>query len=295
MAITVNGEPVDQELINQEFSQIKAYHEQRSQVSCCERDDEFLAQAKENIIGRILLNQKAQSSIPDLSQTELDEAVEQLKQDYGGEEQFFAQAGIQPNDMDFVREQVAINGKVDRLVQQICGNPDEIPTDALEQYYQDHIEAYTSEPRVKAMHIYKSLRQTEDKEALFRECCRIRESLVGGADFATTAKEFSDKPEEEVDLGWFKRGELMDEFEFVTFSMEVDEISPVFTSYHGFHIAKVTDKEPAVAQPLDAIRDKVTEDYRLEIQNQDLKKYVETLRQEADIQESEDKEESEDV
>ena len=296
MPITVNGEPVDQELINQEFSQIKSWHEQKSQVSCCERDDEFLAQAKENVIGRVLLNQHAQTSVPDLSEAEIDKAVEQLKKDYGGEAQFFAQAGVTPNDMGMVREQITVNGKVDKLVKQICRKDDEIPDETLLAFYQEHIDLYTTEGRVNALHIYKSLRQTEDKEALFKECCQRREALVAGSDFNEVAKEFSDKPEEEIDLGWFKRGELMDEFEFVTFSMKVGEISPVFSSYHGFHIAKVTDREPARAEPFESVKEKVLEDYRLEHQNNDLKAYIERLRKDAEIKDTpEDDEENSDT
>lgn len=288
MPITVNGEPVDQELIHQEFSQIKSWHEQKSQVSCCERDDEFLAQAKENVIGRVLLNQKAQSSIPDLTDAEIDQAIDQLKKDYGGEEQFLANTGVTPDNMGVVRQQISLNGKVDKLVKQICQTEEAASEEALRNFYRENIELYTTEGRVKAMHIYKSLRQTEDKEALFQECCQRREALIGGADFVQVAKEFSDKPENEIDLGWFKRGELMDEFEFVTFSMEVDEISPVFSSYHGFHIAKVTAKEPAQAQAFETVKEKVQEDYQLEHQNKDLKVYIEKLRKEASIEETPD-------
>ena len=293
MPTTVNGEALDQELINQEFSQIKSWHEQQSQVSCCERDDEFLAQAKENVIGRVLLSQNAQTAVPDLSELEIDQAIEQLKKDYGGEAQFFAQAGVGPNDMGMVRQQVNQNGKVDKLVQQISQSVDDVSDETLRAFYDSHIELYTSEPRVKAMHIYKSLRQTEDKEALFQACCKKRESLISGSDFVEVAKDFSDKPEEEIDLGWFKRGELMDEFEFVSFSMNVDEISPVFSSYHGFHIAKVTDREPAKAQPFEDVKKKVIEDQRLERQNLELKSYIEKLRKSALIQETPDESENE--
>lgn len=290
MALTVNGEPVDQELINQEFSQIKSFHEQRSQVSCCERDDEFLSQAKDNVIGRILLNQKAQETIPNLTEPEIDTAIERLKADYGGEAQFYAQAGATPDDLPLIRQQVALNAKVDKLLTEICPTDTSFTDDELQEFYQTNIDRYTSEPRVKAMHIYKSLRQTEDKEALFRQCCQQRERLVAGADFIETAKTFSDKPAEEVDLGWFKRGELMDEFEFVTFSMSVGEISPVFSSYHGFHIAKVTDKEAAKASALSEIRSQVEQDLLQENQNKALKTYIEVLRKEARVEDKPDEE-----
>ncbi len=288
MHIVVNGERIDPELIHQEFSQIKSWHEQRSQVSCCERDDEFLAQAKENIIGRVLLSQEATSRIQEPSDAEINQAIEKMKQDCGGEAQFYAQSGVRPDEIHLLRRQVAINGKVDKLVQKICDLETPPSNEAARKYYGENTELYTSEPRVQAMHIYKSLRQTQDREALFRECCKVRQELANGADFVAVAKRFSDKPEEEVDLGWFKRGELMDEFEFVAFSMNVGEVSPVFISCHGFHIAKVTRKEPAMPQPFEDVRDKVIEDILLECRNQELNAYIAKLRSTANIEEIDD-------
>ena len=285
----MNGERIHPDVIDQEFCQIKSWHEQRSQASCCERDDEFLAQAKQNVIGRVLLSQKAESSMPEPSDAEINQAIAQMKRNYGGEAQFFAQGGLRPDETNLLRKQAAIHGKVDKLVQKICGE-EAPPSAAARQYYDENTERYTSEPRVRAMHIYKSLRQTQDKEALFWECCQARQELAAGADFAAVAERFSDKPKEEVDLGWFKRGELMDEFEFVTFSMKVGEVSPVFASSHGFHIAKVTEKEPATPQPFETVKDKVVEDFRLDCRNQKLNDYVAKLRSDADIQEIEDEE-----
>lgn len=288
MQIIVNGERIQPDLIDQEFCQIKSWHEQRSQASCCERDDEFLAQAKENVIGRVLLSQKAESSMPEPSDAEIHQTIEQMKQNYGGEAQFFAQAGLRPDEANLLRRQAAIHGKVDKLVQKICRTETPPSDEAIRRYYDENLERYTSEIRVRAMHIYKSLRQTHDKEALFLECCQVRQELAAGADFAAVAERFSDKPKEEVDLGWFQRGELMDEFEFVTFSMNIGEISPVFASLHGFHIAKVTEKEPATPQPFETVKDKVVEDLRLDCRNQKLNAYVAKLRSDAEVQEIED-------
>ena len=59
MPLTINDELVDEGLLDAEFSQIKAHFEQQANVSCCERDDEFMGYAKDNIIARVLLSQKA--------------------------------------------------------------------------------------------------------------------------------------------------------------------------------------------------------------------------------------------
>ena len=60
MQTVVNGELLEGTQVEEEFSQIKSWHEQQSQVSCCERDEEFREQARQNVIGRLLLQQAAE-------------------------------------------------------------------------------------------------------------------------------------------------------------------------------------------------------------------------------------------
>ncbi len=100
----------------------------------------------------------------------------------------------------------------------------------------------TSE-QVHARHI---LVATED------EAKKIREDLVGGADFATLAKEKSTDSTKDKggDLGWFGRGVMVPEFENAAFSLKVGEISQPIKTQFGYHIIQVLDKDPN--HPLDA-------------------------------------------
>ncbi|MDG1892510.1 MAG: peptidylprolyl isomerase [Verrucomicrobiota bacterium] len=288
MQIWVNEEAVAPEWIEEEFAQIKSWHEQRSQGSCCERDDEFRAQAKENVIGRLLLNQDAEGHVPEPSKEEIDAALQQLHKDYGGEEAFMANLGITGDQKEFVERQVVLNLKVDQLVAGFCGELSN-PSDAtLRAFYELHPELYTTEGKVRALHIFKSFRQSEDKEELFRECCRMRERLVSGEDFKDLAKGFSDKPAEEIDLGFFKRGELMDEFEYVAFSMQVGEVSPVFSSYHGFHLAKVLEIEASTRKPYEEVQPSVQEAWAQEKRTQKIQEHIKQLRTKAQIREEAD-------
>ncbi|MBT5926975.1 MAG: hypothetical protein HOH33_10175 [Verrucomicrobia bacterium] len=288
MQTLVNGETIAPEWIEEEFAQIKSWHEQRSQLSCCERDDEFRAQARDNIIGRMLLNQAAEKQVPEPSVDQIKEAVAQLHQDYGSEEAFLASMGLSEDQKSFVDRQVIVNLKVDQLIAGFCEDLTCPSEEELLAYYQKHPEPYTSDSRVRALHIFKSLRQSEDKDLLFKECCQVRERLVEGEDFETIAKDFSDKPAEEIDLGFFKRGELMDEFEFVAFSMRVGEISPVFSSYHGFHLAKLLEIEPPVVQAFEEVRESVQEAWMQEKRSARVQEHIETLKGKAEIKDIEE-------
>jgi peptidyl-prolyl cis-trans isomerase SurA len=69
-----------------------------------------------------------------------------------------------------------------------------------------------------------------------------------GADFATVARRVSDDPgtrEEGGDLGWFRRGRMVAEFEAAAFRLRPGQISDVVESPFGFHIIQVERIEPA--------------------------------------------------
>ncbi|HWA58968.1 MAG TPA: peptidylprolyl isomerase [Gemmatimonadales bacterium] len=75
--------------------------------------------------------------------------------------------------------------------------------------------------------------------------------LRKGADFATAAKRFSQDPasqEQGGDLGWFRRGQMVKEFEQVAFSLKPGVVSDPVESPFGFHIIQVQRIQPAEVQ-----------------------------------------------
>jgi peptidyl-prolyl cis-trans isomerase SurA len=72
-------------------------------------------------------------------------------------------------------------------------------------------------------------------------------ALRAGADFATVAARFSDDTLTRAaggELGWFRRGQMVPQFEQAAFSQRPGEISrPVETSY-GFHVIRVDRAQP---------------------------------------------------
>jgi len=283
MPLNVNGEIVNPDWVHDEFSQIKSYHERTTHASCCERDDEFMSQAKENVIRRLLIAQEADKAVPKLSDNEIDLAIRQLKKEMGGEAQFYAHYGILPNQEDMIRPSIDQSVRVDKHVRSICGNLEPEGDDVLIQFYQDNINKWMSEETIRCLHIYRGFRSDRNRDELYKELAAVRLTIKNEADFMQAAEKFTDKEQDEIDLGWFKRGDIMEEFEIITFSMNQGEVSPVFSTHHGFHLAFVAEKNPAKPAPFENVREEVLAEFKIERREKRLHDHVDELRKHAQV------------
>jgi peptidyl-prolyl cis-trans isomerase SurA len=91
----------------------------------------------------------------------------------------------------------------------------------------------------------------EAKERVRQQADSIVLELRKGADFPTAAKRFSQDPasqEQGGDLGWFRRGQMVKEFEAVAFALKPGVVSDPVESPFGYHIIQVQRIQPAEVQ-----------------------------------------------
>ena len=72
--------------------------------------------------------------------------------------------------------------------------------------------------------------------------------LNRGADFATLARRLSEDPstkEQGGDLGWFRRGMMVRQFEDVAFRLRPGQVSPIVHTLFGYHVIQVERIQPA--------------------------------------------------
>jgi peptidyl-prolyl cis-trans isomerase C len=85
------------------------------------------------------------------------------------------------------------------------------------------------------------------------------QARITADNFAELANEVSDCKGNGGDLGYFPRGQMVDEFDEVVFAMRPGETSDVFRTPFGFHIARMIDRRPAGARPLPEVKDEIEE------------------------------------
>lgn len=266
MALIINGEHIDDEIIEAEFRDIKGWHERTLQVACCERDPEFRATAKENITSRVLLNQEAKKRLPEVAEADIDSRLEKLIAEAGSEADFYFKIGVPVADKSVIRENLAAGVRLDKLLGEIYA-PEPVPDEAaLLAAYEAQKDLYLTEEEVHAAHITKNLQGAKSRAEVFSHLRQLREKLKSGADFMQMAEAERADEQQQIDLGWFKRGEFMEEFETIAFSMEEGEISPIFTTQLGFHLCKLLGRKTPQPKPFEEVRElvraRITEDHR---------------------------------
>ena len=249
MALLINGERIDDAVLDGEFSGIKAYFESLGNVSCCERNDEFRGYARQNVIARVLLAQEAMRSHPRVPEAEVEAAIAEAQR---GERRRAAvlvvhrrRAGADGHHPprrrgQSSRPQHARTARRGRPAADRCRTAGVLRTATSTR---------TRPPR-------RCARRTSSRpppaassvRRRTRRCATCGRSCSPARISTQLAKKHSDKADDHIDLGFFKRGELAEEFELVAFSMNVGEISPVFASPFGFHLVKVTERKPADAE-----------------------------------------------
>ena len=96
---------------------------------------------------------------------------------------------------------------------------------------------------------------------------------------------YTDCPDSGGDLGYVVRGQLVEEFEDVVFHLNVDQVSDVFRTRFGFHIAKLYDRQPPAIPPLKAIRGQIVDEVKEQKREQALGDYLDALRSKAMVEE----------
>jgi len=266
MPFIINGEEIDEDIIEAEFRQIKGHYERTLQVACCERDPEFRGYAKDNITSRVLLNQESLKRFPEISDEEISERLAKLISDAGSETQFYLNIGLTPQDEASIRPNVANGVRLDKMLAEIYQPEPEFSDADLRAWYDGHIDLFLTPEEIRVAHITKNLQGAQSREEIFKQLRELRRQLQAGADFITVAEQERCEEQQQIDLGWFKRGEFMEEFEVIAFSMNEGEISPVFTTQLGLHLCTLLGRKAPEPQPFEeakeAVKQRMIEEYR---------------------------------
>jgi len=284
MAILVNGQRVEDREIQEEAARLRPSYEQTfAGLEASAREAQLLDWSKENVIERVLLRQEARSSGPEIPPSEVEAAFARLKERYEKIEDLYKEFDADSDQK--VKAMIELQRKVEHKIGEIYARTPK-PTDAeIADYYEQNKERFASGEQIRVAHIVKYVNWQTDEAAAHEAISQAHKEIAAGAPFEMVAAKYTDCGDRGGDLGYVVRGQLVEEFEDVVFNLNIGQVSDVFRTRFGFHIAKLYDRRPPAIPPIKEVKDQVVEQATEHKREQALGEYLDSLRSKAKVEE----------
>ena len=279
MALEINGELILDAVVRAEAQVLRPrYAEMLAECDAITGEMQLRAIARQAVLQRVVLQQEASKDTEPIASEALDQVLAQLRSQSSG-----GSSCITPMNEDTLIEDARHRIRLDRLIGRVFSKVAKPKQKELLDYYRKHPDEFEAPGLIHAAHIVKNMDETHLEAEALAAMEQVRAKLEAGADFAELADADSDCPGTGGDLGWFPRGQMVDEFEAVVFALSVGEISHIFRSPFGFHIAKLLGRTPAAQLAFNEIRQGIESAIHRVRQRRALDGYIDGLIAKADI------------
>ncbi|MCY8939193.1 peptidylprolyl isomerase [Peribacillus frigoritolerans] len=201
------------------------------------------------LITNKLVELEAEKARIKIKDEEIQKEIDVMVESYGDEKSLKEQLEASGSSMDALKKDIVVYLQTKKLVEpRITVTDDEIST-----YFEDNKDTFAQAEQVEASHILVEDEKTAKK---------VAKELAAGGDFAKLAAEYSadtETADNGGNLGYFGKGDMVEEFENVAFDLDINKVSdPVKTEY-GYHIIKVTGKKEAKKANLEDSKEVIKE------------------------------------
>jgi len=230
----------------------------------------------EQLVNSILLYQHAQEKNVTIPESDINEEIEKIKSSFETESAFndaLKRSNLTLNQLrDDIKRQLLIGEVIAQENEKV-----ELTEEEISQYYEEHKDYFFEPEKRKIRHIL-----VEDKEEAQKILNQIKDGMV---DFEKSAREKSICPssEQDGDLGYITRGQMVKEFETVAFSLDSGEISEVVKTEYGYHIIKCEDIQEEYQQTFEEARETIEKSLRSQKENSAVEALLTQLREESDV------------
>jgi peptidyl-prolyl cis-trans isomerase SurA len=186
---------------------------------------------------------------PEQLNQELNRRIQQMFAQFGGDPETVLReygktleelkAEIRPN----LQEQLIIQKMQGKITADVNVTPKEVKH-FYKQIPRDSLPKFSTQ--VEIGHIVRYPKPSETaKDATVQKLEAIKKRIQAGESFGKLAKEFSEDPGSAKlsgELGFFKRGDLVPEYEAAALSMRPGELSEIVESQFGFHLIQLIER-----------------------------------------------------
>jgi len=277
----VNGEAINRSALEEAVSEVEA---RAGQPMPADQRDRVLRAVLDQLIGYRLLVQETAARKTAVPDADVEARIGQIRSQFPSEEIFQQQLQQRKMTLEQLRVDTRASLQITALLQAELDAKTAVTAEQVNDFYVKNPAAFQQGERVKASHILVRVQANADpaeREKARAKAAGLLADVKAGKDFAALAKQYSDDPGSGAqggDLGFFQRGQMVPPFEQAAFALAVGQTSELVTSDFGFHIIRVTDKQPGRTQTLDEVRPEIEQYLVGQNREQQTRLFVEALK-----------------
>ena len=172
-----------------------------------------------------------------------------------------------------------------KVISSEVGSHISIGEDEVKKYYEAHKTEFVRPEAVALREIEVSTqgKSPDELPVLKKKAETALKRVQDGEDFAEIAKRYSDSSTKDQGgmLGVYKRGELAKELEDKVFSMKRNELTDVLETKQGYLILQVLEHYDEGQQPIDKVRNEITDKLYTARLEPAMRDYLKTLREQS--------------
>ena len=284
MAVLVNGERIEDTSINKEAERLRPDYEKTfTDMNPREREVQLLDWSRENLIERALLRQEVENNEPEIPTDKLESIIAKLKKGCKDPQELYKEFEVQ-NDEDLTQS-INLIIRTELKFEKLLKTLPQPSNAAIRQYYNQNKEEFKSGDQVRVAHIVKYVDWRTDEKTAFQAISQADNELKNGAAFEIVVEKYTDCADQGGDLGSISRGQMVEEFEDIVFNLGVGQVSEVFRTRFGFHIAKVYGRYPPAVPDFEEVKDRITKILREQMRENTIHEFIDSLKNKAKIEE----------
>lgn len=255
------------------------------------RKDKLASQVLEEMVNEELVVQAAVDSKLEVSAKEVQNALDDIKQQNDLDDNQLAEAlRMQGYSMSGYREDLRRQILRMRAVNTLVRPKVSVTDEDVKARFDAQSRRAAAVSEVKLQHVLIAVPEKPSAEQLADAKARAAEVIErarAGEDFAKLAELYSDDPATRNtggELGWIQRGSIATEWEVIVFSMDEGETRGPINGPRGLHVFHVAEVKKNQQQPFEEAKDQLrNEMYREEMDRQS-RLWIDDLRKQAHVE-----------
>lgn len=290
IAVVVNDEIITTRELAREYDVAFKEIEKRDGELSVEASKKLHSKVLDSMVDRVLIRQKIKELKIVISEEEVRQSIEEVKRQNQLSQEALVSA-LLSQGMTFDQYKAQMKDQLDRLrlMSQEVQSKVQVSDKEIKGYYDANLASFSDEEAYRASAIFLRLAETAPAEELRTVMVKLETATAAakkGDNFAELAKKYSDDANvhnNDGDLGFFKKGEMLPEIEKIVLSIKTGEVEMI-ASPGGFYIIKLEEKRPALAKPFEVVKMRIEETLYQTKSEERFANWLELLRKGAAIE-----------